>query len=95
MDTRIQPCQPAAAVEDDALIHERLNKLNKAHPELASLISLVPRDCSLTLAFFSAYAASKINGGIKSLVLRAILGEPNLYPERAACAVGLPSQDRD
>ncbi len=78
------------AVEDVFSIRLRLNALVNDHPELSALVGLVPEDCYITSRLMAAYFASPTKSAIKSLVLRAILGDPYLYFEDLIGPVGLP-----
>lgn len=52
-----------------------LNGLTRKHPELSALVARLPADLSVTPDFVSAYRASSIPYGRRSLVLRVLLGE--------------------
>ena len=69
------------AVEDVFLIRTRLQALLEEHPQLTALIRTMPYECSITQPFLQAYFASEIPGSMKRLILRAVMGDPSLYPE--------------
>lgn len=68
----------------EALIARRLDALVAKHPELADLRQHIPGDLSVTDRFFVEYAASPLRGTLKSLLVRALLADPSLFPDHVA-----------
>jgi hypothetical protein len=89
MDNRVRQPSLVTAIEDESLIQTRLQALVGGHPELTTLTKSIPKDCSITREFLTAYFKSNVKGAVKSLVLRVLLGDPSLFPKQAASPAGV------
>ena len=89
MDDPVQVHHQVLAIDDVWLIRTRLLELKATHPQLLPIIKKIPSDCSITSDFIQTYFESNVDSSVKSLVLRALLGDPAMYPKGAASSVGL------
>lgn len=62
-------------------IGKRLARLGERHPILSPAIKALPRSLIPTPRFLEAYVSSKAPHAIRTLVLRVLFEEPQVYSE--------------